>query len=87
MTNPVGTAEQREELRQETKLTAGGISHVSGLSPLATLALDGLDIAQEMAEHIASLIEKQLQAGQPCSCCENLMLRWDKWQANPDPDA
>jgi hypothetical protein len=67
--NPVGTKEQREELRRDYISLGGTLT-----AKESPVALDGLDIAQEMAREFREVIESEGYPGDP----ESLAL-WDRW--------
>lgn len=70
MTHPLGTKEQREELRRQFKET--------GVVPInVRQVLDGLDIAEEMAKHIE---HHPMTASGRCTECKRLFRRWQAWE-------
>lgn len=82
-TNPVGTKEQREELRQEWDWTIE--------SKIA--ALDGLDIAEEAmrAEHVLRVLCDLEELGHPgwghwytvaINAIKEACAKWDKWKGD-----
>lgn len=72
MPNPVGTADQREELRQAMK---SGPVQVEGLTE--ELVFDGLDIAEEMAEILRGF-HPQVQP----THWRKALAKWDSWQGD-----
>ena len=80
MTNPVGTKEQREELRRQMGNRAD-LDNLSYWQPTDSLrlrtALDGLDIAEEMAKHIE---HHPMTASGRCTECKRLSRRWQAWE-------
>ena len=97
--NPVGSKEQREELRRHLGPTPASIN-ARMFEPRCTaelrLALDGLDIAEEMAKALVEPVNDR--HGHPklrgCKACRNLwkkdkpekhldgcvLAEWDNWK-------
>ena len=74
--NPLSTKEQREELRRQFKET--------GMVPInVRQALDGLDIAEEMAEQLAVDSHASLAPQKGCGGCAALR-RWEVWRRPSD---
>lgn len=72
-TNPVGDEEKREHIRGLFK----GSSDDPAVKELVEVALDGLDIAQEMAGVLRSTL---------VHTARKVLVKWDKWQ-KPNPRA
>lgn len=73
--NPVGTKEQREELRRGPSRDSSGFKYVNPRLAALPSALDGLDIAEEMADMFRTQYENYCN----CRCCK-LLAKWDKWK-------
>ena len=76
MPNPLGTKEHREELRRHLKACdtlQRDLNHLDDLD----VALDGLDITEEMAKHIE---HHPMTASGRCTECKRLFRRWQAWE-------
>lgn len=78
MTNPVGTREQREELREAMRIEA----HSPGGATVCQL-LDGLDIAEEIIRLGRALDARVLEGDWLKSVFyrhQDKVAEWDKWK-------